>query len=41
MPLYREMFGPGSRSGCREQGEERRIGGFLEGRLENGITFEM
>jgi hypothetical protein len=42
MPQYRGMSGPGSRSGyVGEQGkgvEKRR---FSEGKLGNGITFEM
>jgi hypothetical protein len=36
------MPGPGSRSGwVGEQGEWGRDRGFLEGKLEKGITFEM
>jgi hypothetical protein len=36
------MPGPGSRSGwVGEQGEERKDRGFSEGKLVEGITFEM
>jgi hypothetical protein len=40
MPQYRGMPGPGSRSGwVVEKGEGRGYNGFLEGKLEKGITF--
>jgi hypothetical protein len=39
MPQYRGMPGPGSRSG--EQGEWGEDRGFVEGKLEKGITFKM
>jgi hypothetical protein len=42
MPQYRGMPGPGSRSGWVVEQEERGWDrGFSEGKLENGITFEM
>ena len=42
MPQYRVIPGPGSRSGwVGEQGLGGKGWGFLEGKLEKGITFEM
>jgi hypothetical protein len=42
MPQYRGIPGPGSRNGwVGEQGEGRRDRGFLEGKPEKVITFEM
>jgi hypothetical protein len=42
MPQYREISGPGSRTGwVGEQGEGIRDRGFSEGKSGKGITFEM
>ena len=42
MPHYSGMPGPGSRSGwVGEQVEDGEDRGFLEGKLEKGITVEM
>jgi hypothetical protein len=42
MPQYRGMSGQGNGSEwVGKQGEERGDRGFLEGKLEKGITFEM
>jgi hypothetical protein len=42
MPQYRGLPGPGSGSGrVRDQGEGEGDRGFPEGKLGNGITFEM
>jgi hypothetical protein len=42
LPQYREMPGPGSRSGwVGEQGEWEEDRGFSEGKAGKGITFEM
>ena len=42
MPQYREMLGPGSRSGwVGEQGKGGGVKGVLERKPGKGITFEM
>jgi hypothetical protein len=42
MPQYRGMPGPVSRTGwVGEQGHMGEDRGFLEGKIENGVTFEM